>query len=208
MRPLGKTPSPGLIATCLAVAVLLAGAGACGGRLKYDFSKEPDPRRAEYVLGAADRIRIDVWRNQELSGETTIRADGNITMPMVGDLRAAGRTPSSLRDEIKQRLAKFFQEAVLQVTVAVVATNSYRFTVNGNVLHPGIITPTTFVTVLEAIALAGGPTRFADPAKMLVIRTDASGQTRRIPIDYEALRSGERMEQNIVILSGDSIYVP
>jgi polysaccharide export outer membrane protein len=95
------------------------------------------------------------------------------------------------------------------VTVAVTAINSYRFTVAGNIDRPGTYSASHYVTVAEALALAGGPNRYADPEDTVVIRTDGDkGSTRRIPIDYPAMQSGKRPEQNIALLSGDVIYVP
>lgn len=175
----------------------------------YNYASEPDPRRTEFVLGPSDVLHINVWKNPDLSGDTVVRPDGTITLPLVGDIRAAGRTSAEVRQEVTQRLATFIKDDSAVVTVAVTAINSYRFTVAGNIDRPGTYTSSHYVTVSEAMALAGGPNRYADPEDTVVIRTDAEhGGTRRIPIDYPAMQSGKRPEQNIALLPGDVIYVP
>jgi polysaccharide export outer membrane protein len=177
------------------------------GPVPYDYSKEPDPRKKEFVIGIPDSLRITVWKNPDLSCEARVRPDGTISMPLIGDLRADGRTPSDLKNEITRRLAAFVKDEGATVTVVVTEVNSYRFTVGGNVERPGVFTTRHFVTVAEAIALGGGLNRFASPRNVVVIRTDKTG-TRRIPIDYSRVGSGEHPEENIAILAGDNVFVP
>jgi polysaccharide export outer membrane protein len=185
--------------------VLWAG---CASSRGFEYAKEPDPRSLEYVVGPADQLRINVWRDSELSLELRVRPDGTITLPLVGDIKAAGHTPSQIRDDITRQLATYVKSDAAKVTVAVVAVNSYKFSVAGNVEHPGLFSSPYFVTVLEAMAMAGGPNRFAAPDRAVIVRTYSPGRTRQIPIDYDTLKNGERAEQNIVVLSGDTIYVP
>jgi len=186
--------------------LLLVGCGAQPSR--YPYAKEPNPQRDEYVIGAADALRITVWKNNELNTEIEVRPDGTITMPLVGDIHAAGMTPTQLKNEIAKRLQNFIREEGAYVTVAVTNVNSYRFTVSGNVTLPGMFSSRQYVTVVEAIALAGGPNRFASPSEMVLIRKDESGRVRRIPIDYEAIMAGRAPEQNLIMLRGDTLYVP
>jgi polysaccharide export outer membrane protein len=183
-------------------------ASSCASSRGFEYGKEPDPRSLEYVVGPADQLRINVWRDNELSLELRVRPDGTITLPLVGDIKAAGRTPSQIRDEISNQLTKYVKSETAKVTVAVLAVNSYKFSVAGNVEHPGLFTSPYFVTVLEAMAMAGGPNRFAAPDRSVIVRTYSPGSTRQIPIDYDTLKNGERPEQNIVVLSGDTIFVP
>jgi len=193
--------------TCviLLVALLTACASAA---VPYDYAKEPDPRRSEYVIGVTDHLTVQVWKNPEMSKDVTVRPDGTITLPLIGDLVADGRTPTQLRDEITQRLAKFVRDDGSVVTVAVASVNSYSFTVSGNVEHPGVFTSQKYVTVLEAMQLAGGPNRFASPAGTKVLRRDRAGKLRAIPINYPAVLSGAQPEANIALLAGDQIFVP
>lgn len=165
-----------------------------------------DPRKRPYVIGEADVLRVTVWRDPNLSTEGAVRPDGTITVPLAGDIRATGRTAADVQRDITERLKNYVKDAV--VTVAVVEVNSYRFTVAGKVEHPGLFTQPYFVTVSEAIALAGGPNRYASPDDIVVIRANGGGAPVRIPIDYERILNGERPDQDIVITAGDTVYVP
>lgn len=194
-------------ALCVGVlTAVVAGCGASNVNPASWYTREPDPRRHPYVVGVADKLRITVWKDADLSTEAIVRPDGTITMPLIGDLKASGRTADELKQEISARLRRYVKEAV--VTVAVMEVNSYHFTVEGHVTHPGVFTSTYYVTVSQALALAGGPDRFADPSNVVIVRPDASGKARRIPINYAAILSGSHPEQDIAILPGDSIVVP
>lgn len=190
-------------AVFLCLAPLVAG---CAGTPAYDFRREPDPRGREYVLGVGDSVRISVWKNAELSTEATIRPDGNVTMPLVGELVAAGKTPTDFKTLVQKKLGEFIHDESAAVTVAVVAVHSYTFTVNGNVERPGMFTAVPFVTVNDAVSLAGGPNRFAS-STLWLIRKDAQGGVRRIPIDYDLVSSGRKPDANLVVLPGDSLHV-
>jgi len=191
------------------LAFLFAILSACAsGRSSYDYRKEPDPRRSEYVIGVADRLSVLVWKNPELSREVTVRPDGTITVPLVGDIAAEGLTPSALKDEISRQLARYVRDEGAVVTVVVAEVNSYSFTVMGNVEKPGVFTAKKYMTVLEAIQLAGGPSRFASTSDMKLIRTDRKGKQRTIPINYPAVLDGSQPEANLALLAGDQLYVP
>jgi polysaccharide export outer membrane protein len=174
----------------------------------YNYKGEPDPRKHPFVLGPSDVLRVSVWKNPDLSGDATIRPDGTITLPLVGELRAADRTAVQVRDEIAQRLATYLKSDAATVTVAVIAVNSYRFTVSGNVEKGGALTSAHYVTVTEAIAMAGGANRFASPDETVIMRPNPDGTVKRIPIDYPAILTGARPDQNLVLLPGDVVYVP
>ena len=177
------------------------------GAINYDYSKEPDPRNHEFVIGASDALKITVWKNPELSTDSKVRPDGTITMPLIGDVHAAGRTPGELKAEISKKLSNFVKSDEATVTIAITEVNSYRFTVSGNVERGGIFTSKYYVTVAEAIALAGGLNKFADPHKLVIVRRDDKG-LRRVPIDYNRISSGEHPEENLVLISGDNLFAP
>jgi polysaccharide export outer membrane protein len=183
-------------------------AASCASQRPFDYSREPDPRREEYRVGPADVLRINVWREPELSVESRVRPDGTITMPLIGDVQAAGLPLSEIRNQIATGLAKFVKPENLQVTVALASAASYQFTVAGNVERSGSFSPSHYVTVLEAVTMAGGPSRFASPEEAFVIRGSGSGAPRKIPVDIDRLRSGKALEQNIVVLPGDIIVLP
>lgn len=206
------------------VTALVVGAAACSHTLEpYDYSKEPDPRHMELVLGVGDAIGINVWDNAPFNTEATIRPDGTITMPLVGDIQAVGKTPSQLKAEIGQKLANFVkltgggagsgsgaptEGGASQITVAVRNYHSYRFTIAGEVGRTGVFTSDQYVTVAEALAMAGGLSRFAKRDDVRLLRRNAKGEQRSIPLDYDLLASGKRLDMNIFVLPGDTIYVP
>lgn len=198
----------------LGPALLLAGlavvAGGCGGApVSYPWTELPDPTATEYVIGAADRLRITVWQNANLSKDVTVRPDGTITMPLLGDLRASGKTPTRLNEEITQRLQQYVKEESAEVSVEVVEVNSYRFTVSGEVNQSGVFNSKHYVRVVEAIMLAGGFSRFARRDAIQVVRCcDPEGRQLRIPVSYDAIIKDGRTEMNFYLLAGDEVYVP
>jgi len=198
----------GVPRSTLVLALLLLGAGCATTHAPYDYSREPDPRKGEFTLGPSDVLRITVWRNPELSTEAVVRPDGTISLPLVGDLQATGRTSVQLKEEIVKRLRAYLKDESAIVTVAVTAINSYRFVISGNVEHQGVFSANHFVTITEALALAGGPNRFADAAGTVIIRVDPNGTVRRIPIDYPGVLAGTRANENLPLIAGDTIYVP
>src|SRR5262245_60504532 len=222
--PLGKTKGTleGSGASCYLSAVndllgsswlraawLLVVAACAARQPAYNYLEEPDPRKQEYVLGPSDVVRVTVWHNPDLSGDSAVRPDGTITIPLIGDLKAAGRTPHEVRDEISEKLKEFVKDEAAIVTVAVAAINSYRFTMACNFEPPGNYTANAYVTVSEAIALAGGPNRLASPEQIVIVRTGRKdGAPKRIPIDYPAILAGKKPEQDLPVLAGDTVYVP
>ena len=192
-----------MIRSALVLAPLLA--LGCATAVVDDVRGEPDPRQQEYVIGPADLLRVTVWKNPELSTEARVRPDGTITMPLIGDVRAGGRTPSDLNREVTQRLADYVTVENRRVTVAVAEVNSYRFSVTGNVEHGGVFNPRNYVTVAEAIALAGGLSRFATPERLVLLRGERP--QRRLRLDYTRIVSGDHPEENLVLLPGDTLHV-
>ncbi|HEY3493217.1 MAG TPA: polysaccharide biosynthesis/export family protein [Polyangiaceae bacterium] len=171
----------------------------------YADAVRTDPRRQPYVIGPADVVRITVWKDPALSTEAVVRPDGTITLPASGEMRAAGRTVADLQKETRARVAALVNDPV--VSVAVVEVNSYRFTVAGNVEHPGLFSSRYYLTVSEAIALAGGPNRYASTSDVVIVRSGARG-LERIRIDYDGILNGRNPEQDVVLLAGDSVRVP
>ena len=194
----------------LVVAVIVFAAGCPGGTPNYPWEKEPDPRGKELVLGAGDVIGINVWENANLNTEATIRPDGTVTMPLIGDIKAAGETPTSLKARIKTQLQAYLKGVQnTEITVAVKSWKSYRFTIQGEVGRPGVYSADQYITVSDALAQAGGLTRFAKRNEIQLTRRDMkTGETRKIPLDYEILVSGKVPQMNIYVLAGDTIWVP
>jgi polysaccharide export outer membrane protein len=204
MRSFRCTP----FALSCSLALLASG---CGGALpsdEYPHGKEYDPRKHEYVIGVADELRVSVWKMPDLTDDVAVRPDGTITLPLVGELKASNRTPTQLVQEVRAKLLAYVKEDQAIVTVEVKQINSYRFVVSGNVTRPGPLTSRYFVTVSEALIMAGGPTRFGAPERTLVLRADGSGKIRRIPVDAKSLAEGKKLEQDLAVVAGDTIVVP
>lgn len=191
----------------LALSLALALVGCATAQPRFDYSKEPDPRQSEYVVGPSDVLRINVWKTPDLSVEATVRPDGTITLPLVGDVIAAGRTPSLLRAEIKRRLTAFLRDDNQAIEVIVQTVNSYRFSVAGNVEHSGLFSTKHYVTVSEAIALAGGANRYADLERVILLRQGTTG-ARTLPINLKEVYSGKHPEMDLVVAKEDRIFVP
>lgn len=187
-----------------AAFLLLAVLPACGSTPSYAYKSEPDPRQSEYIIGPLDRLSVVVWKNQELSGETTVRPDGIISLPLIGAVNAGGRTPTQLEKEVAKRYGEYLRAEEIVVAVGVVAVNSYSFTVTGNVEHSGVFNSPGYLTTIDALAMAGGPNRFAGD-RVYIVRGRPS---RRIPIDIGRASSGDHPEENLVIVRGDILVVP
>jgi polysaccharide export outer membrane protein len=157
-----------------------------------------------YVIGADDSLQVTVWKEPTLSGTFPVRPDGKISLVLVGDLPAAGKTPTQLGDEITLRLKKYVQDPV--VTVVVIAVNSQRVFLVGEVPHVGPIMLTPGMTPLQAIAAAGGPTMFASVKKIYILR-GVGGKQQKIPFNYKQALKGDN-KQDVSLEPGDTIVVP
>lgn len=159
---------------------------------------------AHYIIGAEDTLQVTVWKEPTLSGTFPVRPDGMISLVLVGDLPAAGRTPMHLGDEITQKLKKYVQEP--SVSVVVLAVNSQRIYLMGEVGHVGPITLAAGMTPLQAIAAAGGLSPFANSKKIYILRSEA-GKQQRIPFNYKQALKGDNA-QGVKLQPGDTIVVP
>ncbi|HEY4121628.1 MAG TPA: polysaccharide biosynthesis/export family protein [Byssovorax sp.] len=197
-----------LPAVAASLATLALSVVACKSAVyaQYDYKKEFDPRTHEYQVGVGDALTINVFHQTEMSAGVVVRQDGVVTLPLVGDVVVAGKTPSQIRDDMQKRVAKYVKDEGAIVTVAVASSNSYRFVVAGNVGHPGSFAQHYYVTVSEALAMAGGPSRFAGD-EVLIYRVAPSG-LRTIPVSYSDVTSGHHPEQDLALVSGDTIFVP
>lgn len=189
----------------MVLSLALAGCSPRVPSASYADAARSDPRRQPYMIGPSDLVRITVWKDPALSTEAVVRPDGTITLPAAGEIRAAGRSAADLQQEARARIATLVNDPV--VTVSIVEVNSYRFTVAGNVENPGLFTSRYYLTVSEAIALAGGPNRYASTGDIVVVRSGPRG-IERIGVDYDAILSGRSPQQDIVLLAGDAVRVP
>lgn len=159
-----------------------------------------------YVIGAGDILQVDVLKEPEASAASVIvRPDGMISLPLLKEIKAAGFEPNQLAQVITQKLNQYIRDA--DVAVLVKEIHSEKVYVIGAVRKEGPITMQGPITVLQAIAEAGGLTDYAKQHKIYVLRL-ANGQQNRIPFDYQAVLKGQHPEQNIVLMSTDTVVVP
>lgn len=158
-----------------------------------------------YRIGPEDVLEISVWREETLKKDVLVRPDGGISFPLAGDLQAAGRTVAELRGEITKRIEKYIPDPVVSVLVNRIASN--KIYVIGRVARPGDFAPGRYIDVLQALAMAGGFTPFADEKDIKVIRKH-EGKDLVLPFDFRAVSRGEKLEQNIRLQGGDVVVVP
>ena len=158
-----------------------------------------------YKIGPQDMLRIDVWKEPDISRVVPVRPDGKVTLPLLNDVQAAGLTPVQLSAKIAEGLKKYITNP--QVTVGVTEINSRRIFVTGEVGHPGAFSLLPNMTVLQALAGAGGFTQFARIKNIYVLRTEDGKQVKH-PFNYKEAVSGKNPEQNITLEGGDVIVVP
>jgi polysaccharide export outer membrane protein len=162
---------------------------------------------SDYLIGPEDVLEITVWRNADLSKQVTVRPDGRISLPLIGDITAVGKTAAQLSEDISGKLKEFKENP--QVSIVVREVNSYAFYVLGEVAHPGKFPLKSKTTLLQAITVAGGFTQTAARNKIVVFRfaKEGSGQIKlKASYDDIVLRDGSN--QNVELKPGDQIVVP
>jgi polysaccharide biosynthesis/export protein len=159
-----------------------------------------------YVIGDDDVLSVNVWKEPELTGSVPVRSDGKISLPLIGEVQASGRTPIQLKEDIATKLRTYLAEP--DVTVTVLQMNSQKFNILGRVLKPGSYSLTASTTVLDAIAAAGGLQDFAKQKNIYILRKTPEGDATRIPFNYKDVIRGNHLEENIKLRSNDTIVVP
>ena len=179
------------------------------------FDPKPEPSAianatysvGDYKIGPEDVLEVIVWRNQDLSKVVTVRPDGKVSLPLIGDVVAVGLTPDQLMKEVISRLKDYKENP--NVSVVVQQVNSYGIYVLGEVAHPGKYQLKSYTTVLQAVSMAGGFTPYAAKNKMFMLRKIPDKDTEvRIPIDYDEIVSGEDSTHNAIMIPGDTLVVP
>jgi polysaccharide export outer membrane protein len=159
-----------------------------------------------YVIGANDALAIDVWKEPNVSRSVSVRSDGKISLPLVGELQASGQTPQQLEQEITKRLQSYISEP--EVTVIVTESKSQKVNILGMVARPGAYLLTSSTTILDAVAMAGGFKDFAKQKSIYVLRQAPDGTQQKIPFNYKDVIKGKNPEQNIRLQAGDTVVVP
>ncbi len=158
-----------------------------------------DPKT--FVIGAEDTLLIQVWREPEFSRPVLVRPDGKITLPLIKEIQAAGRTPDQLAADLQKALAEYIKNPEVSVTVNQV--NSRKYYITGEVGHPGAFPLVVPTRVLDALTTAGGFREFANTKKITILRNG-----ERLKFNYKEVIKGKNPEQNILLENGDYIIVP
>jgi len=170
-----------------------------------DIAPAAPEESGPYYVAPGDVLRIAVWKEPELSTEVFVRLDGMITVPVVGDVRAAGKTTEQIATEVRTKLRAVLE--VPQVTITVSQAVSARFYVIGEVAASGAFPLTGRLTILQALALAGGFREFAKRERIVVIR-ERRGERKAIPFNFRDLEAGINLDQNIAVEARDTLIVP
>ncbi|MFN0165270.1 MAG: polysaccharide biosynthesis/export family protein [Bryobacteraceae bacterium] len=160
------------------------------------------PATQAYIIGPEDVLELHIWRETELSGTLNVRPDGRVSIRLIGEVQAAGRTPEELAKVIRDGLSvKYLKDPIVTLTVRQV--NSKKYYVQGEVGKPGVFPLLVPTTVFEAISVCGGFREFAKKNKIVVVR-----KGKRIPFNYKEVEKGKKLEQNIYLENGDTIIIP
>ena len=185
---------------------LLLSAGSAAVALAQEERARPTEAEAQqptaYSIGPADVLQISVWKEPELSRDATVRLDGVVTIPLLGDTPAAGKTPNELADDISKKLAKFIEKP--RVSVGIAQANSSRIYIIGQMVRSGEFPLSRRMTVLQGLALAGGFKEFAKTEDIVIVRQDRTV----VPVNYKRIADGKDMSQNVALMAGDTIVVP
>lgn len=159
-----------------------------------------------YVIGINDVVAISVWKDAELSRTMPVRPDGKISLPVIGEVQAAGLTTAQLQAEIVTKLNSYVLDP--QVNVIVEEVRSRTFNVMGKVIKPGSFDLTKPTTVLDAIAMAGGFQEYAKVTHIYVLRSRPGGSQEMLRFNYKAVIKGKRPQENIPVQPGDTVVIP
>jgi len=164
----------------------------------------PQSERFEYRLGPPDELVLTIFPEPVIERELVVRPDGMITVDLIGDVKAGGRTPEDVAEEIEERISRFKRDP--EVTIAVRASRSTQITVLGEVGRPATFPLERRTRVAEAIGKVGGPTVFAAESRIRVIRFDGE-KTHVFLVDLEAIQEGD-LASNLTLQEGDLVVVP
>jgi polysaccharide export outer membrane protein len=204
LESVGNTnPEPVGVNMSKMIRFAVAALGTLAG-CAHSTTPPPELVQNEYRIGKEDVVAVDVWKDPALSAKEPVRPDGKISLPMIGDITAEGRTAKELQREITARLAPMVNEPTVAVVVQEI--NAARFFVLGEVAHPGAYPVRGVVDVLQALALAGGPTEYANRGGIVVIRRGGDGKEARYNVNYREVLSGKA--QAIRLIPGDTVFVP
>jgi polysaccharide export outer membrane protein len=164
----------------------------------------PNTPPADYVIGADDILTVKVWQDERMSGDVVVRPDGMVTLALINDIAAAGLTPEQFRAAVKTAAGKFVQEPTVDVVVKQI--NSRRVFMTGEVAKPAAYPLSSRMTVMQAIAMAGGLTEYANKGRVTILRTEG-GKTVLLRVNYGDILNGKNLNQNYELKVGDVVTV-
>ena len=192
---------------CAVAVLLLSGIALAQGEKEALTKKQAQAEVAadssQYVIGPEDTLYIHVWKEETLSRTVPVRIDGKISLPLIDEIQAAGLTPLQLKEALIKRFKDFVD--IPNVSVIVMAANSFKVFVSGQVRTPGVVRLRSETSILQLIPMVGGFTEWANQRKLLVIRKE-DGKEKRINLNYKKIVSGD--EPNFILKSGDTVIVP
>jgi polysaccharide export outer membrane protein len=157
-----------------------------------------------YVLGCGDTLKVTVWRHEETSVDAVIMPDGKTSLPLVGEVAAAGLTVDEFKDELNRKYSEYITEP--HITITVKETNSLKIYVLGEVTRPGELKLNSYTDVLQAISMAGGFTIYANRSTIHIIRKEGDKKIK-FSFNYNEVVAGKNLNQNITLRPGDIIIV-
>ncbi len=176
-----------------------------GQVLKKQAQAEVVADSDQYVIGPEDVLYIHVWREESLTRTVPVRMDGNISLPIIQEIKASELTPLQLKEELTKRLKEFIESP--NVSVTVMEANSFKVYVTGQVKTPGVYRLRSETTVLQIIPMAGGFTDWANEKKILVVRKE-NGKEKRITVNYKKIMKGDDPASNLILKAGDTVIIP
>jgi len=159
-----------------------------------------------YQINKGDKLKITVWKENDLDAEVMVLPDGTISFPIVGTVLVAGKTIDELQLFIQQQLEEYIQGPEVLVSLLTVEGNVIY--IIGEVARPGPITMTKNLKVMQALSLAGGLTPFASRNNIRILRETADGKSISIPFEYDDIEDGDNLDANILLQSDDTVIVP
>jgi polysaccharide biosynthesis/export protein len=159
-----------------------------------------------YIIGPSDVLAITVWKESEFSKTMPVRPDGKISLPLIGEMQASGLTTAQLKQLVGQKLRDYIDDPEVNIVVAEIKSRS--FNIMGKVVKPGSYDLARPLTVLDAIALAGGFQDFAKVTKVYVLRRMVDGSQQMLPFNYKMVIKGKNLQENTQIQPGDTVVIP
>ncbi len=183
-----------VLSLCVFLIAFLFGSNFC--KLSY---------AGDYTIAPADVLEISIWGEEELARQLVVRPDGKVSFPLIGDIEVAGKTTSQVKKLVEEKIRPYIPEA--SATVIVSQLGSLQYFVIGKVAKPGMFNVSKPLTVLQALAMAGGLTTFANESNISIVRYYGE-KTTRFPFNYKEVKQGKNLQQNILLERGDVVLVP